>query len=152
MAIRDDKILFFDGACGTNLQRMEIPPSAWEGRDGGNEFLNVSAPEVIREWHSSFLSAGAAAVGTAREAIRKAGGAAYVAGSIGPTTKLPSLGHIAFQPMAAAFAEQAKALIEAGADLLIVETCQDLLQVKIALISCFGVVGAMKRGVPGMVS
>src|SRR3990172_1975718 len=131
MAFRDGNILFFDGACGTNLQRMEIPTSAWEGRDGCNEFLNVSAPEVIREWHSSFLSAGAtvletntfganaivlseygladrvaeinrAAVGNAREAIRKAGGAAYVAGSIGPTTKLPSLGHIAFQPMAAA--------------------------------------------------
>src|SRR3989304_2232871 len=64
MAIRDDKILFFDGACGTNLQRMEIPPSAWEGRDGCNEFLNVSAPEVIREWHSSFLSAGATVLET----------------------------------------------------------------------------------------
>src|SRR3989304_3911164 len=64
MAIRDEKILFFDGACGTNLQRMEIPPSAWEGRDGCNEFLNVSAPEVIREWHSSCLSAGATVLET----------------------------------------------------------------------------------------
>jgi Methionine synthase I (cobalamin-dependent), methyltransferase domain len=64
MTIRDENILFFDGACGTNLQRMEIPPSAWEGRDGCNEFLNVSAPEVIREWHSSFLSAGATVLET----------------------------------------------------------------------------------------
>ena len=181
MAIRDENILFFDGACGTNLQRMEIPPSAWEGRDGCNEFLNVSAPEVIREWHASFLSAGAtvletntfganaivlaeygladrvaeinrAAVGNAREAIRRHGGPAYVAGSIGPTTKLPSLGHIAFEPMAAAFAEQARALVEAGADLLILETCQDLLQIKIALVSCFGTLEQMKRDVPVMVS
>ena len=131
MAVRDGNILIFDGACGTNLQRMEIPVSAWEGRDGCNEFLNVSAPEIIREWHSSFLSAGAtvletntfganaivlaeygladrvteinrAAVGNAHEAIRRHGGPAYVAGSIGPTTKLPSLGHIAFGPMAEA--------------------------------------------------
>ena len=181
MAIRDENILFFDGACGTNLQRMEIPSSAWEGRDGCNEFLNVSAPEVIREWHASFLSAGAtvletntfganaivlaeygladrvaeinrAAVGNAREAIRRHGGPAYVAGSIGPTTKLPSLGHVAFEPMAAAFAGQARALVEAGADLLIVETCQDLLQVKIALVSCFEMLERMKRDVPVMVS
>src|SRR5512135_1062786 len=181
MAFRDANILIFDGACGTNLQRMEIPASAWEGRDGCNEFLNVSAPEVIREWHSSFLSAGAtvletntfganeivlaeyglagrvaeinkAAVGNAREAIRRHGGAGQVAGSIGPTTKLPSLGHIAFEPMAAAFAEQATALVEAGVDFLILETCQDLLQIKIALVSCFGTLERMKRDVPVMVS
>jgi len=181
MAFRDGNILIFDGACGTNLQRMEIPASAWEGRDGCNEFLNVSAPEVIREWHSSFLSAGAtvletntfgangivlaeygladrvaeinrAAVGNAREAIRRHGGPAYVAGSIGPTTKLPSLGHVAFDPMAAAFSEQARALVEAGADLLILETCQDLLQIKIALVSCFGTLERMKRDIPVMVS
>jgi len=35
MAIQDGNILFFDGACGTNLQRMEIPASAWEGRGSG---------------------------------------------------------------------------------------------------------------------
>jgi 5-methyltetrahydrofolate--homocysteine methyltransferase len=181
MTIRDEKILLFDGACGTNLQRMEIPASAWQGCEGCNEILNVSAPEVIREWHASFLSAGAnvletntfgangivlaeyglghrveeinrAAVENAREAIRRTGTAAYVAGSIGPTTKLPSLGHIAYEPLAAAFAEQARALVEAGADLLILETCQDLLQVKIALVSCFGTLEAMRRDVPVMVS
>ena len=93
-----------------------------------------------------------AAVGNAHEAIRRHGGPAYVAGSIGPTTKLPSLGHIAFGPMAEAFAGQARALVEAGADLLILETCQDLLQIKIALVSCFGALERMKRDVPVMVS
>ncbi len=181
MAFGDAEILVFDGACGTNLQRMEIPPSAWNGREGCNEFLNLSAPAVIREWHSSFLSAGAtvletntfganaivlaeygladraaeinrAAVANAHEAIRRHGGAAHVAGAIGPTTKLPSLGHIAFEPMAAAFSEQARSLVEAGADALIVETCQDLLQVKIALVSCFETLDRMRRDVPVMVS
>lgn len=57
----------------------------------------------------------------------------YVAGSIGPTTKLPTLGHIAFDTMKMAFAEQVEALIDGGVDLLIVETCQDVLQIKAAL-------------------
>jgi methionine synthase I (cobalamin-dependent) len=166
-------LLLFDGACGTNLQRMEIPPSAWQGREGCNEFLNVSAAGLIRDWHESFLAAGAmaletntfgangivlaeyglegrvaeinrAAVENAKEAIRRAGADAYVAGSLGPTTKLPSLGHIGYEPMAAAYAEQVRALVEAGVDLLVFETCQDLLQVKIALVSCFETLEEMK--------
>src|SRR5512139_1753815 len=128
MTLHDRKILLFDGACGTNLQRMEIPASAWQGREGCNEFLNLTAPDVIREWHASFLSAGAtvletntfganavvlaeyglegrvaeinrAAVEAARAAIRRTRGAAFEAGSIGPTTKLPSLSHIGREPM-----------------------------------------------------
>ncbi|HTR23401.1 MAG TPA: methionine synthase [Terriglobales bacterium] len=58
----------------------------------------------------------------------------FVAGSIGPTTKLPSLGHISFDDMVAAFEEQAAALIEGGVDILLVETSQDLLQAKIATV------------------
>ena len=57
----------------------------------------------------------------------------FVAGSMGPTTKLPTLGHIDFDTMKAAFAEQAKVLYDGGVDLLIVETCQDVLQIKAAL-------------------
>ncbi|MBD2301516.1 methionine synthase [Nostoc sp. FACHB-190] len=57
----------------------------------------------------------------------------FVAGSIGPTTKLPTLGHIDFDTMKASFAEQAEALMDGGVDLLLVETCQDVLQIKAAL-------------------
>jgi len=60
----------------------------------------------------------------------------FVAGSIGPTTKLPSLGHIGYDAMAATYREQIEALIEGGVDILLVETCQDLLQAKIALAAC----------------
>src|SRR5216684_743869 len=66
----------------------------------------------------------------------------FIAGSIGPTTKLPSLGHIKFDDMVAAYEEQATALIEGGVDVLLVETAQDLLQAKIAAI---GVLEAMKK-------
>ena len=57
----------------------------------------------------------------------------FVAGSIGPTTKLPSLGHIGFDVMRDSYYEQTAGLIEGGVDLLCVETCQDMLQVKAAL-------------------
>jgi 5-methyltetrahydrofolate--homocysteine methyltransferase len=66
----------------------------------------------------------------------------FVAGSMGPTTKLPSLGHIGFEAMAEAYEEQAAALIEGGVDVLLVETAQDLLQAKIATI---GVLEAMRK-------
>ena len=66
----------------------------------------------------------------------------FVAGSMGPTTKLPSLGHISFDEMVAAYEEQALALIEGGVDILLVETAQDLLQAKIATV---GVLEAMKK-------
>ncbi|MFN9647850.1 MAG: methionine synthase [Pseudanabaena sp.] len=57
----------------------------------------------------------------------------FVAGSIGPTTKLPTLLHIDFDTMKQAFIEQIEGLYDGGADLLIVETCQDVLQIKSAL-------------------
>ncbi|MEH2446953.1 MAG: methionine synthase [Nostoc sp.] len=57
----------------------------------------------------------------------------FVAGSIGPTTKLPTLGHIDFDTMKATFAEQVEALWDGGVDLFLVETCQDVLQIKAAL-------------------
>src|SRR6266536_2538096 len=66
----------------------------------------------------------------------------FVAGSMGPTTKLPSLGHIGFDAMVEAYEEQALALIEGGVDILLIETAQDLLQVKIATI---GVLEAMRK-------
>ncbi len=57
----------------------------------------------------------------------------YVAGSIGPTTKLPSLGHISFDAMRDSYFQQMAGLLDGGADLFIIETCQDLLQIKAAL-------------------
>lgn len=57
----------------------------------------------------------------------------FVAGSMGPGTKLPTLGHIDFDTLTDAFVVQAQGLIDGGVDLLIIETCQDVLQIKAAL-------------------
>ena len=57
----------------------------------------------------------------------------YVVGSIGPGTKLPSLGNVAYDPLEAALAEQCRGLIAGGVDALLIETCQDTLQIKAAV-------------------
>jgi 5-methyltetrahydrofolate--homocysteine methyltransferase len=71
-------------------------------------------------------------------ARRAAGEERFVAGSIGPTGYLPAsedpaLGQISFRELVEVFAEQAAALIDGGADLLIIETAQDILEVKAAV-------------------
>ena len=57
----------------------------------------------------------------------------YVVGSIGPGTKLPSLGNIAYDPLEAALAAQCRGLIAGGVDAILIETCQDTLQIKAAV-------------------
>src|SRR5215203_5242149 len=61
----------------------------------------------------------------------------FVAGSIGPGTKLPTLGHITYKDLKAAYVEHVRGLFDGGVDLFIVETCQDLLQTKAALRAIF---------------
>ena len=61
----------------------------------------------------------------------------FVAGSIGPGTKLPTLGHITYNDLKAAYVKQVRGLIDGGSDILMVETCQDLLQTKAALAAIF---------------
>lgn len=187
MGFADERILIFDGACGSNIQQMDLPATAWDRYDGCNEYLNLSRPDAIVRLHESFLNAGAmvletnsfgasrvvlaeydlhdqverinqAAVRNARVAMEQYAAQTgdrrprYIAGSVGPTTKLPSLGHISFDDLAAALHEQMRTLVEAGVDALIIETAQDLLQVKIALVTARRVLEELGRDVPLMVS
>ncbi len=57
----------------------------------------------------------------------------WVLGSVGPGTKLPSLGHIGFRELRAAYGVQVEAMLSGGIDAVQIETCQDLLQVKAAV-------------------
>ncbi|MFF8836329.1 methionine synthase [Streptomyces sp. NPDC015130] len=58
----------------------------------------------------------------------------WVLGSMGPGTKLPTLGHVTYEPLRDAFQQNAEGLIRGGADALLIETSQDLLQTKAAVI------------------
>ncbi|WP_433238366.1 methionine synthase [Streptosporangium sp. CA-135522] len=72
----------------------------------------------------------------------------YVLGSIGPGTKLPTLGHKPYGVLRDAYYDNAAGLIAGGADALIIETCQDLLQVKAAVIGARRAIADSGRDVP----
>ena len=76
----------------------------------------------------------------------------FVAGSMGPGTKLPTLGHIDFDSLKDAYVEQAEALYDGGVDLMLVETCQDVLQIKAALNAIEEVFEKKGNRIPLMVS
>src|SRR6266436_2244692 len=169
-----ERVVVYDGAMGTNIQVRNPSVDDFWGKEGCNEILVLSRPDIIKDIHSEFFSVGCDVVETdtfggarvvlaeydLQDKVREINVAAaqiakevaqqfstkerprFVAGSMGPTTKLPSLGHIGFEAMAAAYEEQAAALIEGGVDVLLIETCQDLLQAKIATI---GVLEAMRK-------
>ncbi len=76
----------------------------------------------------------------------------FCLGSVGPGTKLPSLGHIAYDVMYSGYTEFCKALIEGGADIFLLETCQDPLQIKAALHAAQEANRQMQTELPIMVS
>jgi 5-methyltetrahydrofolate--homocysteine methyltransferase len=180
MQFSEHPVLIFDGACGTNLQQMDIPETAWGGCEGCNEALNLYAPEIVVQLHRSMLDAGAMVVETdtfgassivlaeyglqhqvreinqravenARRAIAGRENC-YVAASIGPGTKLPSLGHVSVKELAVSMRQQIEAVLEAGVDCLIIETCQDLLQTKTAMVTAFEILNTSNLDLPVLVS
>jgi len=162
--------LIIDGAMGTQLQQRDdkIPKEAWEGNEGCNELLNVTAPDIMEEIFNAYLTAGADLIttntfgsfswvldeyqiGNRAYELTKAGAELvkrkceefstpehprFCLGSIGPGTKLPSLGHITYDEMYEGYTEFACALIDGGVDIFLLETAQDPLQIKAALHAC----------------
>ena len=113
------------GSFSTVLTEYDIPERAFE--------LNVAAARLARETADEYEADGRPR---------------YVAGSIGPGTKLPSLGHIGFAELRDAYVEQARGLLVGGVDLFLIETCMDLLQIKAAMIACRRAMVAEGRKVP----
>ncbi len=75
----------------------------------------------------------------------------WVLGSVGPGTKLPTLGHVEFATLRDAFAEQVRAMVDGGVDAVLVETAQDLLQAKAAVIGARRALSAAGADLPLMV-
>ncbi len=87
------------------------------GLEARTHEINLVAAQLAREAADSFSD----------------GRHRWVVGSIGPGTKLPSLGNIAYDPLEAALAAQSRGLIAGGVDAILIETCQDTLQIKAAV-------------------
>ena len=137
----------------------------FQGLEGCNEVLNVTRPDVVAAVHRAYLKAGSDCVetnsfGTNLAALAEydivprlaelAEAAAHIArsvadefsdkprfvlGSMGPGTKLPSLGHVTFAEIRDAYQTQVEAMVAGGIDAVQIETCQDLLQAKAAVIA-----------------
>jgi 5-methyltetrahydrofolate--homocysteine methyltransferase len=113
------------GSFSTVLAEYDISERAYE--------LNVAAASIARRVADRF---------------EVDGRPRYVAGSIGPGTKLPSLGHIGFFELRDSYEEQARGLLDGGSDLFLIETCMDLLQIKAAMQACRRAMAACGRTVP----
>ena len=117
------------GASSIVLDEYSISNKAYE--------INKKAAQIAKKCANLFSS-----INTPR----------FVAGSIGPTTKLPTLGHIDFDKLKDSYEEQINGLIDGGIDLLLIETCQDVLQIKSALSASQEVIKNRNIELPIMIS
>ncbi|MGH7652909.1 MAG: methionine synthase [Gemmatimonadaceae bacterium] len=181
------RVLVYDGAMGTNIQRYNLSAADFGGKslEGCNDNLVLTRPDVISAIHESFLEVGCDVVETctfqstprrlhewglgdkvrdinvsaarlAREAADKYSTPdrpRFVAASMGPTGMLPSssdpvLSKITYDELADNYYEQAKYLVEGGVDLLLIETSQDILEVKAAVAGIERLFGELGRRIP----
>ena len=152
-----------------------------EEKEGCNELLNLTAKNIVQEIHENYLKAGADLISTnsfgsfpwvleeyglaeesyniakasaelVKNAIQKINPNAFVLGSIGPGTKLPSLGHISYDEMFEGYKPCVEGLIDGGAELFLLETCQDPLQIKAGINAINFVLEERNLSLPIMVS
>ncbi len=178
----NERVVTYDGATGTFLQGLDLTADDFGGPEleGCNEFLVVTRPDAIRQFHAAYLDVGCDVVETntfgafaiplaeydladrthelnvtaarlAREVVddfSTPDHPRFVAGSVGPGTKMPSLGHITFAELRDAYQVQMDGLLEGGVDLLIIETQFDLLGLKAAVVAARRAMAAQGREVP----
>lgn len=180
----EERIVLFDGAMGTEIQKLKPKPEDFpNNKDGFNDGLVLSRPEWIENIHRSYLEAGSDCIETntfgsnqiklqeygfgeetvsinksaaelANRVVEKfANGKKYVVGSMGPTGYLPSsndpdLGNISLNKITDAFDLQAQGLLLGGVDVLLIETSQDILEVKLAITGSFNAMEKTGKKVP----
>ena len=129
---------------------LEVGVDCVESNTFGANLANLSEygiPERIRE----LAEAGARIAREAADAWSTPGQPRYVLGSVGPGTKLPTLGHITFAELRDSYADQVAGLLDGGVDAVLIETAQDLLQAKAAVIGAKRAIAAAGRDVPVLV-
>jgi 5-methyltetrahydrofolate--homocysteine methyltransferase len=172
------RVVVADGAMGTMLQASAATLDDFDGHEGCNEILNLTRPDIVRSIHDAYLEAGVDCITTntfganlgnlgeyglqariaelseagariARAAADAAPGhPRWVLGSVGPGTKLPTLGHVRFADLRDAYQRNVGGLLRGGVDAIVVETCQDLLQAKAAIIGARRAMAAGGSDIP----
>ena len=179
-----NRILLFDGAMGTEIQRHDPQPEDFpNNQDGFNDGLVITHPEWIKQIHRNYLDAGSDCIETnsfgsnkiklaeygfgdqtvefnkniatlASEVCKEySDKPRYVIGSMGPTGYLPSsndpdLGQIPLDEIREAFELQVEGLILGGVDALLIETSQDILEVKLVIEACHNAIKKTGKKVP----
>ena len=179
-----NRILLFDGAMGTEIQRHNPQPEDFpNNQDGFNDGLVITHPEWIKQIHRNYLDAGSDCIETnsfgsnkiklaeygfgdqtvefnkniatlASEVCKEySDKPRYVIGSMGPTGYLPSsndpdLGQIPLDEIREAFELQVEGLILGGVDALLIETSQDILEVKLVIEACHNAIKKTGKKVP----
>ena len=179
-----NRILLFDGAMGTEIQRHDPKPEDFpNNQDGFNDGLVLTHPEWIKQIHKNYLDAGSDCIETnsfgsnkikldeygfgdqtvefnkkiatlASEVCKEYSDTPrYVIGSMGPTGYLPSsndpdLGQKPLDEIREAFELQAEGLILGGVDALLIETSQDILEVKLVIEACHNAIKKTGKSVP----
>ena len=178
------RILLFDGAMGTEIQKNDPKPEDFpNNQDGFNDGLVLTHPEWIKQIHRNYLDAGADCIETNSFGSNKikldeygfgdqtidfnkkiatmafdvcqeySDKPRYVIGSMGPTGYLPSsndpdLGQISLDEILQAFELQAEGLILGGVDALLIETSQDILEVKLVIEACHNAIKKTGKKIP----
>ena len=178
------RILLFDGAMGTEIQKYNPKPEDFpNSQDGFNDGLVITHPEWIKQIHRNYLDAGSDCIETnsfgsnkikldeygfgdqtvefnkkiAQLAVEVCSeykdNPRYVVGSMGPSGFLPSsndpdLGQKPLDEIRNAFELQAEGLILGGVDALLIETSQDILEVKLVIEACHDAMKKTGRKVP----
>jgi 5-methyltetrahydrofolate--homocysteine methyltransferase len=135
-AIRQFHSAYLDVGCDvveTNTFGAFAIPLAEYDLDDKTHEINVAAARLAKEVAADFSTP---------DRTR------FVAGSVGPGTKMPSLGHITFAELRDAYQVQMDGLLEGGVDLLLIETQYDLLGLKAAMIAARRAMAAQGREVP----
>jgi 5-methyltetrahydrofolate--homocysteine methyltransferase len=178
------RVLVFDGAMGTQIQRHQLKAAEYGGKEGANDLLVLTRPDIVEEIHARYFAVGCDVVETntfgssrlkldeyglghrtwevnfkaaitarrAAERFSTPDRPRFVAGSIGPTGMLPSssdpaLGNITADALERIFREQAKGLVEGGVDAIVIETQQDILELRAAVLAADAVRKELLRDV-----
>ena len=132
---------------GVHDAYFEVGVDAVETNTFGANWANLAEydiPDRIRE----LATAGARIARASADAYSTPDAPRWVLGSVGPGTKLPTLGHVDFETLRAAYAEQVIGLLDGGSDAVLIETSQDLLQTKSAVIGAQDAMATFGLDVP----